>query len=138
MQYVQTNRVLRAQRLRRLNQTEPGYNEGNEHTMIDKPFYQNVVAKTSCDVRKCFLGVGRLHKAFQAFSVEDFTSSSIHTVLPDTFLDGFRITLACVGEACDRFVCASSFAFLTRSASLLTRSSFSAFFLFALFPNTAL
>ena len=98
MQYVQTNRALRVQRLRILNQTESGYNKGNGHTMIDKPFYQNMVAKTSCDVRKCFLGVGRSHKVFQPFSVEDFASSSIYAVLPDTFLDGFRITLACVGE----------------------------------------
>ena len=71
--------------------------------MIDKPFYQNMVAKTSCNVRKCFLGVGRLHKAFQPFSIEDVASSSIYSVLPDTFLDGFRITLACVGEDLQSF-----------------------------------
>jgi hypothetical protein len=61
-------------------------------------FYQNLVAKTSRDVQKCFLGVCRLRKTFQPFSVEDFASSSIYTFFPDTPLDGFRITLACVGE----------------------------------------
>src|SRR5258706_2956865 len=98
MQSAQTHRVLQAQRLGRLNQTESGYNKRNRHTVIYKPFYQNVVAKTSCDVRKCFLGVCRSRKAFQPFGVKDFASSSIYTTLPDTLLDGFRITLACVGK----------------------------------------
>jgi len=66
--------------------------------VIDKPFYENVVAKTSRDMRNSFLGVCRLRKPFQPFSFKDFTPSSIYTTFPDTFLDGFRITLACVGE----------------------------------------
>jgi hypothetical protein len=66
--------------------------------VVDEPLYQNLVAKTSRDVRKGFLGVCRWRKTFQPFSVEDLASSGIYTFLPDTPLNGFRITLACVGE----------------------------------------
>lgn len=87
--------------------------------MVDKPFYQNTVSKTSRDMQQCLLGVCGLCKTVQLFCVKNFTSSSIYAIFPDTFLDGFRITLACVGEDLRSFLLCLKFCVLNAFRILL-------------------